>query len=57
MICTQVSLAPRPPPAFFDCMLQAIKAGDKAGDIQVTRDFYALCFGSILPYTFHKTNK
>ena len=30
LVWTSYSLVPRPPPAFFE--LQAIKAGDKAGD-------------------------
>ena len=34
LVTGYVSLVPRPPPAFFEFMkiLQAIKAGDKAGD-------------------------
>ena len=31
-VCVTPSLVPRPPPAFFDFILQMIKAGDKAGD-------------------------
>ena len=39
--CTKYSLVPRPPPAFFEFMkiLQAIKAGDKAGD-EATRNIH-----------------